>query len=73
MLDDPWRDRAIAIRFHDETGAVQAIRRSLVDRPASGVLAVGDRPALIAALAAGNVADCQGVLLTPFGSLATSC
>ena len=52
VLDDPWRDDAIAIMFQDEAGAVQAIRQSLTDRPVNGVLAVGDRPALIAALAA---------------------
>ena len=52
VLDDPWRDRAIPVRFSDEAESVQAIRRALVDRPTSGVVAVGDRPALIAALAA---------------------
>ena len=26
-LDDPWRDRAIAVRFHDEPGSVAAIGR----------------------------------------------
>ena len=52
VLDDPWQDRAIPIRFNDESGAVQAIRETLVNRPIQGVIAVGDRPALIAALAA---------------------
>ena len=51
-LDDPWRDNAIPIRFQDEAQAVQTITESLADRPVDGVLAVGDRPALIAALSA---------------------
>lgn len=52
VLDDPWRDDAIAIRFQDQAQAVETIVESLVARPVNGVLAVGDRPALIAALAA---------------------
>ena len=52
VLEDPWRDQAIPITFLDETEAVQSIRRALADRPTSGVVAVGDHPALIAALAA---------------------
>jgi biotin carboxylase len=52
VLDDPWRDNAIAIRFQDEVAAVEEIRAALIESPVSGVLAVGDRPALIAALTA---------------------
>ena len=52
VLDDPWRDNAIAIRFQDEVSAVEGIRTALTESPVSGVLAVGDRPALIAALTA---------------------
>ncbi len=52
VLDDPWRDNAIAIRFQDEVAAVEEIRAALIESPVRGVLAVGDRPALIAALAA---------------------
>ena len=52
VLDDPWRDNAIPVRFHDEDGAVQAIKQAAVDRPLDGVVAVGDRPAVIAALVA---------------------
>ena len=43
VLDDPWQDRAIPIRFHDEDVAVRAITAASVDRPVDGVLAVGDR------------------------------
>jgi hypothetical protein len=49
MLEDPWRDRAIPIRFHDEESAVQAIVAAAGAAPIDGVLAVGDRPTVIAA------------------------
>ena len=52
VLDDPWRDNAIAVRFHDEVSATQGIKAALIDHRVDGVLAVGDRPALIGALAA---------------------
>lgn len=51
-LDDPWRDAAVPIRFHDEDEAVQAIVKAAAAAPFAAVLAVGDRPALIGALAA---------------------
>jgi len=50
VLEDPWRDDAISIRFTDETASVEAISQALENRPIAGVVAVGDRPALIAAL-----------------------
>ena len=49
VLDNPWQDRAIPIRFHDEDAAVRAITAATADDPVDGVLAVGDRPAVIAA------------------------
>jgi ATP-grasp domain/L-amino acid ligase C-terminal domain 2 len=47
VLDDPWRDQAVPIRFHDEAAAVAAI----LERAGSiaGVVCVGDRPTTIAA------------------------
>jgi biotin carboxylase len=48
-LDDPWRDDAIAVRFHDQPAALAAIIDRLASRPVDGVLAVGDRPAVLAA------------------------
>ena len=51
-LDDPWRDGALPIRFHEEDAAVRVIADAAAGAPFDGVLAVGDRPALIAALAA---------------------
>ena len=50
MLDDPWRDGAIPVRFHDETAFLEAIGEAARRRPVHGVLAVGDRPAVLAAL-----------------------
>ena len=51
-LDDPWQDRAIAIRFYDERHSLEAISAEAARRPFDGVLAVGDRPAVLAARAA---------------------
>jgi biotin carboxylase len=48
-LDDPWRDGAIPVRFHDQEASAAAIVAALSDRPVDGVLAVGDRPAVLAA------------------------
>ena len=50
-LDDPWRDGAIPVRFHDETGFLVAVGEAARRRPLNGVLGVGDRPAVFAALA----------------------
>ena len=50
VLEDPWRDDAISIRFTDETASLEAITQALETRSIMGVVAVGDRPALVAAL-----------------------
>ena len=54
VLDDPWRDRAIPVRFQleAETESVHAVVDAVAERPLDGVLGVGDRPAVIAALVA---------------------
>ncbi len=54
VLDDPWRDRAIAVKFWDDEAGLQAIREAIRDRALEvrGLLAVGDRPVLLAARAA---------------------
>jgi hypothetical protein len=49
MLEDPWQDKAIPIRFHDEAPSVAAVLESARARPIAGVLVVGDRPTVIAA------------------------
>ena len=48
-LLDPWRDGAIAVRFHDRAASTRAVLAELADRPVQGVVAVGDRPAVFAA------------------------
>src|SRR5436190_7248003 len=49
MIDDPWRDGAIPIRFHDEQASVEAVLDAAHDRPLDGIVVVGDRPTVIAA------------------------
>ncbi|MGE5244108.1 MAG: ATP-grasp domain-containing protein [Betaproteobacteria bacterium] len=49
VLEDPWRDGAVPIRFHQEAESVEAILRANGRRPLDGVLVVGDRPTVIAA------------------------
>jgi hypothetical protein len=48
-LDDPWQDEAVPIRFHDHPAAVDAVARAFGDRPPDAVVAVGDRPSVLAA------------------------
>ena len=55
VLDDPWRDDAIPIRFGDEEQSIRSIVNVTADRPVAGVVAVGDRPAVIGALAASEL------------------
>jgi biotin carboxylase len=49
VMDNPWGDHAIAVRFEDPSEGIE----SLVARgPFDGIVAVGDQPAYVAALAA---------------------
>jgi biotin carboxylase len=48
-LDDPWRDHAVAVRFHEPDASVAAIVRAAEERAIDGVIAVGDRPTVLAA------------------------
>lgn len=50
-LDDPWRDAAIPVRFHDEDDSLSRILAAASRQPIDGVLAVGDRPTVLAARA----------------------
>jgi hypothetical protein len=52
QLEDPWWDQAIPVRFHDVEKSVAAIRAGFADAGPDGILAVGDRPTLLAAEAA---------------------
>jgi biotin carboxylase len=49
QLDDPWRDSAIAVRFHEEQSSLAALVAAAADRRIDGVIAVGDRPVVLAA------------------------
>jgi biotin carboxylase len=52
VLDDPWRDHAIAVQFFDIDRSLEALRSNLGREPLAGVIAVGDRPTVLAAHAA---------------------
>ena len=49
VLEDPWGDRAIPVRFDDPYSAAEAIAQA---GSFDGIIAVADRPTLVAALAA---------------------
>jgi len=49
VLEDPWRYRAIPIRFEEPEASAQTLAQS---ENVDGVVAFGDRPTYIAALAA---------------------
>jgi formate-dependent phosphoribosylglycinamide formyltransferase (GAR transformylase) len=49
VLDDPWGDHAIALRFEDPQAAAAVLA---AEARVDGIVAVGDRPAYIAAIAA---------------------
>lgn len=49
VMEDPWGDRAVAVRFEDPEEGIEALAAR---GPFDGVAAVGDRPAYVAALAA---------------------
>ena len=51
-LDDPWQDRAVAVRFHELEPSVAAIAARARREPLAGLIAVGDRPVVLAARAA---------------------
>jgi hypothetical protein len=49
VLDDPWHDAAIPIRFHQPAASVARVVAASRKRRIDGVVAVGDRPAAFAA------------------------
>ena len=51
-LDDPWRDEAVPVRFHEPDASLGAIVHAARKRPIDGIIAVGDRPVVLAARAA---------------------
>src|SRR5207247_25661 len=65
LIEDPWQDGAVPIRFHDEDESVAAVVAAARQRPIDGIVVVGDRPAVIAA----RVAEALGL---PFHSPAAA-
>src|SRR5258708_2917549 len=52
VLEDPWGDQAIPVRFDDPEGAARLLEEAgTVD----GIVAVGDRPAYVAAVVAAKL------------------
>jgi len=49
VLDDPWGDNAVAVRFEEPAEGIESIAAR---GPFDGIVAVGDRPAYVASLAA---------------------
>ena len=68
QLDDPWRDEAVAVRFHEEDDSLAAIVEAARARPLDGVIAVGDRPVILAA----RTAEILGLPWNPVAAAAAS-
>lgn len=49
QLEDPWRDRAIAIRFEEPEESAATIAEFARENPIYGVVAIGDAPTISAA------------------------
>jgi biotin carboxylase len=54
-IEDPWRDGATALRFHEEERSVDAVVAAAQLRPVHGLIVVGDRPTLVAARTASRL------------------
>lgn len=67
-IDDPWRDKAIPVRFHEEEASLHAVAAAARTRPIDGVIAVGDRPVVLAA----RVAEMLGIPGNPPDAAAAS-
>ena len=52
VLEDPWRDGAIAVKFHDPEQSAEAIATAARRQPINGIVAIGDAPVETAAVAA---------------------
>jgi hypothetical protein len=52
QLEDPWGDKAIAVHFETPEVAAYTVMEALQGQDVSGILALGDRPAVSAAFAA---------------------
>ncbi len=52
ILEDPWRDNAIPVKFEEPEAASALLSEVLGDISVDGIVAVADRPTLVAALTA---------------------
>jgi biotin carboxylase len=52
VLDDPWGDAALPVKFHDPVHSAELIAEHAARIPFSAIAAIGDAPALTAALTA---------------------
>src|SRR6266566_2005833 len=52
MLEESWRDQAIAVRFEDPRRSAESLAEAVRPLAIAGIAAVADRPTLIAALTA---------------------
>jgi hypothetical protein len=68
-LQDPWWDQAIPVRFHDEARSINAVVRACGATPPDGIVAVGDRPVVLAA----QLARAFGLPGHPPAAAAVSC
>ncbi|MGQ0735211.1 MAG: ATP-grasp domain-containing protein [Acidobacteriota bacterium] len=55
QLEDPWWDQALPIRFHEEAASVEVVVGAARTASIDGVVAVGDRPAVLAARVAARL------------------
>ncbi len=51
-IDDPWGDAAIPVRYHEEWRSADTILTVVESDPIQGIVAVGDRPTVMAAYVA---------------------
>jgi hypothetical protein len=52
VLDDPWGDAAIPVKFHDPDASAEVIAKQSQMTPFTAIVAIGDAPTLTASLAA---------------------
>ena len=55
VLEDPWQDGAIAVKFQQPEESAEAIARAAEQRPISGLIAIGDLPTATASAAAARL------------------
>ena len=68
VLEDPWADGAIPLRFEDPEAAVRSIIEAAERAPLDAIVPIGDRPTWVAALAA----QALGLVHNPPGAVASS-